>query len=66
MPLEETWGAMAELVDQGLVRAIGLSNYVIADIETCHWARSVTRYGWPVASDHLRSVRSSPGAGILG
>lgn len=41
VPLEETWGAMAELVDQGLVRAIGLSNYELADIERCHAQRPV-------------------------
>jgi aryl-alcohol dehydrogenase-like predicted oxidoreductase len=41
VPLEESWGAMAELVDQGLVRAIGLSNYELADIERCHAQRSV-------------------------
>ena len=39
--LEETWGAMAELVDAGLVRAIGLSNYELADIERCHAQRPV-------------------------
>ncbi len=41
VPLEETWGAMAELVDQGLVRAIGLSNYELEDIERCHRQRAV-------------------------
>ena len=41
IPLEETWGAMAELADDGLVRAIGLSNYTLEDVERCHSQRSV-------------------------
>ena len=41
VPLEETWGAMAELADTGLVRAIGLSNYTIEDVERCHAQRAV-------------------------
>jgi myo-inositol catabolism protein IolS len=41
VPLAETWGAMARLADDGLVRAIGLSNYGIADIEACHATRPV-------------------------
>jgi aryl-alcohol dehydrogenase-like predicted oxidoreductase len=41
VPLEETWGAMAELVEAGLVRAIGLSNYKIAEVERCHAQRRV-------------------------
>jgi len=41
VPLEETWGAMAELADAGLVRAIGLSNYSIEDVERCHADRPV-------------------------
>ena len=32
---------MAELVDTGLVRAIGLSNYELTDIERCHDQRPV-------------------------
>ena len=41
VPLEETWNAMAELADAGLVHAIGLSNYDIADVERCHEQRPV-------------------------
>lgn len=41
VPLEETWGAMTELVEEGLVRAIGMSNYGLADIELCHKQRPV-------------------------
>ncbi len=32
-PLEETFGALKELVDQGLVRAVGTSNYDPANVE---------------------------------
>ena len=41
VPPEETWGAMAELADAGLVRAIGLSNYDLEDVEHCHAQRPV-------------------------
>jgi aryl-alcohol dehydrogenase-like predicted oxidoreductase len=43
IPLQESWGAMAELTDQGLVRPIGLSNYTLAQIEACHAARDPGR-----------------------
>jgi aryl-alcohol dehydrogenase-like predicted oxidoreductase len=41
VPIEETWGAMTELAEEGLVRAIGLSNYSIESIERCHAQRRV-------------------------
>lgn len=41
VPLEKTWAAMAELADEGLVRAIGMSNYSLADVERCHAQRPV-------------------------
>jgi myo-inositol catabolism protein IolS len=41
VPLAETWGAMGELADAGLVRAIGLSNYAMDDVERCHSERQV-------------------------
>jgi len=41
VPLEDTWAAMASLVDDGLVRAIGLSNYEQEDIDRCHRQRPV-------------------------
>jgi len=41
VPLEDTWGAMAALVDDGLVRYVGLSNFDRALIERCEAIRHV-------------------------
>ncbi len=41
VPLEETWGAMASLVEAGLVRWIGVSNFTVDAIERCERVRHV-------------------------
>ena len=42
VPLEETWEAMAELVAQGKVRHLGMSEVDVAQLETAHAIHPVT------------------------
>jgi aryl-alcohol dehydrogenase-like predicted oxidoreductase len=40
-PLEESWSAMAQLVDEGKVRWIGVSNFDVDQLERCEAIRHV-------------------------
>ena len=48
-PIEETFGALKELVDEGLVRAVGTSNYVPANVERA--AAIAAELGLPYVSE---------------
>jgi aryl-alcohol dehydrogenase-like predicted oxidoreductase len=41
VPVEESWGEMSRLVEEGKVRAIGVSNYTIDLLERCERVRHV-------------------------
>jgi len=47
-PFEETMGALEEVVRDGKVRAVGLSNFKLEEIEACRRALrvDVVQYGW--------------------
>ncbi len=47
-PFEETMSALEEVVRDGKVRAVGLSNFTLDEIETCRQAFrvDVVQYGW--------------------
>ncbi len=43
-PIEESWATMAALVDEGKVRAIGLSNFDLDQLEACEAIRHVDTF----------------------
>jgi aryl-alcohol dehydrogenase-like predicted oxidoreductase len=54
VPVEETWGAMIALQDEGLVRHIGVSNFSRAEIERCDRIRHVDSLQPPFSMLDLR------------
>lgn len=54
IPVQETWGAMAELVDAGKVRYIGVSNFDQTMIEQCEAVRHVDSFQPEVSMLHRR------------
>lgn len=71
VPLEETWEAMAALVDDGLVRWIGVSNFDRESIERCERIRHVDSLQphfsmlWREGADDLVPFCAQNGTGII-
>lgn len=66
-PIEETVGAVAELVEQGKVRALGLSNVTAEDLRRAHAVHPVTalQYEWSLVRRDIEP-RLLPAAAELG
>ena len=70
--VEESWGAMAELVDEGKVRWIGVCNFDVDDLERCEAVRHVDSVQPPLsllARGALSTVvrwAAEHGTGVLG
>ena len=62
--VEDSWAAMARLVEEGKVRAIGVSNFDVALLERCEAVRHVDSLQPPFSLDPPRRRRRprSPGA----
>jgi aryl-alcohol dehydrogenase-like predicted oxidoreductase len=71
IPLEETWEAMAGLVDNGVVRWIGVSNFARSQIERCEAIRHVDSLQphfsmlWQEGRHDLYPFCESNGTGVI-
>ena len=71
-PLEESWGTMAELVDEGKARWIGVSNFDVEQLARCEAVRHVDSVQPPlsllargVADDGAPVGRASTAPGVI-
>jgi aryl-alcohol dehydrogenase-like predicted oxidoreductase len=56
-PLEESWSAMAQLVDEGKARWIGVSNFDVDQLERCEAIRHVDSVQPPLSMVQRRALR---------
>jgi aryl-alcohol dehydrogenase-like predicted oxidoreductase len=66
VPIEDTWGAMTKLLDDGLVRAIGVSNFEREDIERCDAIRHVDSLQAQLSMLHLDEADVIRWCGVQG
>ena len=62
-PLEESWSAMAQLVDEGKVRWIGVSNFDVGQLERCEAIRHVDSLQPPAVDGSARGARGRDSVG---
>ena len=61
--LEESWGTMAELVDEGKVRWIGVCNFDVEQLERCEAIRHVDSRAAAALAARARRARDRPAVG---
>jgi aryl-alcohol dehydrogenase-like predicted oxidoreductase len=57
-PLEESWATMAELVDEGKLRWLGVSNFTVEELERCEAIRHVDSLQPPLSMIHRAGLRT--------